>query len=143
MFVTVNVENTMAYCNGLKGLLLAMKIEYIAKDWRLFVDGSSSSLKAVLLHNTNQRPPIMLYYSTVEKENRASMQKVIDIIKYNEHKWKICCDLKVVALLCNVKPGRPNYACFKCNWNCRDKLKQQYTSKGYTNPNPDIKGSTP
>lgn len=53
---TVNDENTFTYCNDIKGLVNKLEMEYIAGDWRLFIDGSVSSLKAVWLHKTNNRP---------------------------------------------------------------------------------------
>lgn len=127
-----------AYCNNVRGLFLAMKMEYIAEDWRLFVDGSSSSLKALLLHKSNRKPTVPLYYANNKKESRVSLSEVLTIINYDEHQWKLCADLKVVNLLCGAKGGNASYPCFKCDWNTRDKEHDQYTYTGYTNPNPEI-----
>lgn len=137
-FFTMNDAKTMAFCNDIHGLLLAMEIEYIKEDWRLFIDGSSSSLKSILLHKSNRKPSIVLYYSTDEKETRPCLENLLDIIKYKEHNWKLCCDLKVVSLLAGMKLGNPNYGCFKCDWNRNAKDKDHYTYK-WTGTNPDIK----
>lgn len=99
-----------AYCNNIPGLFTAMKMDYIANDWRLFVDGSTASLKAILLHKTNLKPPIPVYFATG----------------------------KVISLLCGAKGGNASFPCFKCDWNSHDKENDQYTYQGYTNPNPEI-----
>jgi len=55
------------------------------------------------------------------KESYESMKLLLGKIKYNEFKWKLCCDLKVVALLLGVQLGYTKYCCFLCEWNSRDK----------------------
>jgi len=42
-------------------------------------------------------------------------------IKYDEFKWKLCGDLKVVALLLGMQVGYIKYCCFLCDWYSRDK----------------------
>lgn len=116
-FFTQNNEKTMAYCNNLRGLLLAMELEYVSRDRRLFIDGDTSSLKGILLYKSNTLPAIPLYYATDKKGDPESLEELLDVIKYKEHKWLLCCDLKVVAILCGMKRGRCNYACYRCNWN--------------------------
>lgn len=98
-FFTSNAENTFVYCNNIKGLINKMGMEYIPGDWRLFIDGSVSGLKVVLLHVLNQKPSIPLAYSTTLKECHDTMVTILDKINYSEHHWKICCDLKVVNIL--------------------------------------------
>ena len=46
---------------------------YQASDWRLFIDSSRRSIKAVLLHNTNVHIPISIVHSTVMEENYDNM----------------------------------------------------------------------
>jgi len=51
-------ENTddgkLIYCNNIDGLMEELKPGvYKDEEWRLFIDSSKRSLKAVLLHNTN------------------------------------------------------------------------------------------
>lgn len=73
-FFSTNGSKTTAYCKDIKGLFAFMNMEYNIKDWRLFIDGSTSSLKAVLLHNTNKMPSIPLFYSTDHKEDYDSLE---------------------------------------------------------------------
>lgn len=94
-----------AYCNNIPGLFLAMEMEYIADDWRIFIDGSSASLKGVLLHKTNLKPTVPVYYATGKKESRESLEELLNVIDYDNHDWKLCGDLKVISLLCGAKGG--------------------------------------
>ena len=49
-------------------------------------------------------------------ENREILLK---LIKYNEHNWLICADLKVVALIFGLQGGYTKFPCFLCLWNSR------------------------
>ena len=40
----------------------------------------------------------------------------LEKIKYDEHGWNICADLKVVAILMGLQRGWAKYDCFKCLW---------------------------
>lgn len=99
----------------------ALKIEYKPENWRLFIDSSKSGLKAVLLHNGNTYPSVPVAYSKVMKENYENMRIVLQRIKYSQHNWYICSDLKVVALLTGLQLGFTKYSCFLCEWDSRDK----------------------
>ena len=46
-------KSSLVNCNNIAGLIKSIGLEYDAKEWRLFIDSSSRSLKAVLLHNGN------------------------------------------------------------------------------------------
>jgi len=72
--------------------------EFEPNQWRLFIDSSKVSLK-VALHSTAEidSPPFLWLK-----------------IKYNEFKWKLCGDLKVVALLLGKQLGCTKYCCFLC-----------------------------
>lgn len=78
---------------------------YNADVWRLFIDGSKNSLKAVLMHKLNKLPTIPIAYSTNTKETYEIMKEILEAVNYNAHKWRICCDLKVVAILCGMQEG--------------------------------------
>lgn len=71
---------TPSYCTDIAGLARAMDIEYKAKDWRLFIDGSSSSLKAVLLHKTNKKPSLPLFLSTDSEEDYNSLNRLTELL---------------------------------------------------------------
>lgn len=125
-FYTANENNTYAYCHNIPDLVNAMRVNYSPGDWRLFIDGSTSSLKVVLLHKTNDKPSIPLAFSTDMHEDYETMKKILHDIKYEENAWKICCDLKVVNILQGIitKGGFPKYFCFLCNWDSRYKQDQ-------------------
>jgi len=48
--------------------------------------------------------------------------------KYDEFKWKLCGDLKVVALLLGMQLRYTKYCCLLCKWDSRDK-KNHYVNK--------------
>lgn len=123
-YFTNNTENNFVYCNDINGLLNEMTIEYNAEEWRLFIDSSKTSLKAVLLFVDNTKPSIPVAYGIGIKGTYESMQLILNSVKYNEHGWRICADLKVVALLTGLKGGWPTHACFLCTWYTRFKGNQ-------------------
>ena len=47
------MEGNLNYCNDIDGLMVALRITHDPDEWRLFIDSSKTSLKAVLLHNGN------------------------------------------------------------------------------------------
>ena len=79
-------------------------------QWRLFIDSSQLSLKVVLLHNGNRFPSVPLAHAPNMKENYESIKLFLRKIKYDEFKWKLCGDLKVVALLLQCSFGTQNTA---------------------------------
>lgn len=69
-----NFEN-ICYCNDIETLMSELNIPYETQDWRLFIDGSKTSLKAVLLHNGNKYASVPIAYSTVLKETYENMNQ--------------------------------------------------------------------
>jgi len=106
-FYTVDATNTFTHCTDIEGLVNQLGMVYAADDWRLFIDGSVSSLKAVLLHKTNRKPSIPLAFGTNMKETYETLGSILAKVNYEHHKWKICCDLKVV----NIMQGILFYIC--------------------------------
>jgi len=53
------------------------------------------------------------------KETYESMKLLLGKFKYGEFKWKLCGDLKVVAL--GMQLGYIKSCCFLCEWDSRDK----------------------
>jgi hypothetical protein len=88
-------------------------------EWRLFIDGGKYSVKAVLLHKGNKKPSIPVGHSTNVKETYETMKELLELLNYNLYKWKICCDLKVVAILTGLQGGYTKYSCFLCLWDSR------------------------
>jgi len=56
------------YCNNIQELLGVLQLEYTSEQWRLFVDASEVTLKAVLLHKGNKYPSIILAHAVHTKE---------------------------------------------------------------------------
>lgn len=122
------------YCNDVVGLFTEMGMDdYDANEWRLFIDGSTSSLKAVLLHVTNKKPAIPLALGTGIKECYDTLNMIINDIKYFDHNWKVCCDLKVVNILQGIidKGGYPKYFCYKCEFDSRLKTVEQFKKRDW------------
>lgn len=117
-------DNSFAYCNDIPGLMRAMGHHYKPEEWRLFIDSSKASLKAVLLYVDNSKSSVPVALSTKTKENYESMKKILDAIKYNEYLWKICADLKVISLLCGLQLGYTKNMCYICQWDTRYKGNQ-------------------
>ena len=93
--------------------------EYGPSTWRLFIDSSKRSLKAVLLHNSNVLASIPLAHSTKLSESFETLKLVLEKIKYHEYEWQICGDLKVIGLLLGQQRGYIKYPCFLCKWDSR------------------------
>lgn len=88
------------------------------------------SLKAVLLHQTNEKPSIPVAYSTIKDETYDAMKLILERIQYNVHHWKICCDFKVINMLRGMPT--PKYYCFICLWDSRYKgMLDQYAKKNW------------
>ncbi|XP_055307618.1 uncharacterized protein LOC129571793 [Sitodiplosis mosellana] len=121
------LDKTYAYCHDVEKLMQAMGIVYKAEDWRLFIDSSKNSLKAVLLHKTNSKPSVPIAYNTETEETYDKIRTILRLVDYDKHKWRICCDLKMVAILCGLQTGYTKYMCFLCKWDSRYKGNQYQT----------------
>lgn len=113
-------QDSIVYCANVLGLMDALKPGiYKDKNWRLFIDSSKSSLKAVLLHNTNKYAPVPVGFSKVHKEEYNSMKLLLKKLNYNEHQWLLCGDLKILTILLGQQSGFTKYPCFLCMWDSR------------------------
>jgi len=134
-------EDGVVFGSDICSVLEVLGHEFNPYKWRLFIDSSKVSLKVVLLHNGNKFPSVPLAYAANMKESYGSMKLLLGKIKYDELKWKLCGDLKVVALLLGMKLGHTKYCCFPCEWDSRDK-KNHYVNKPWpkrTSPTPGEK----
>ena len=75
-------SDSLCYCHDIKGLFEAIGIPCNSSDRRLFIDSSSRSLKAVLLHSTNKCPFIPLAHSVQIKENYENVKILPSALKY-------------------------------------------------------------
>ena len=94
--------------------------ESCAVSWRLPLDSSKVSLKAVLLHNGNVLPSIPIADAFGIKERNDSIKQLPQYIKYDTCKWNICADLKVIALLLGLQLRYTKFPCFPYEWDSRD-----------------------
>ena len=62
------MEGDLVYCNDINGLMAALTVKHDPDEWRLFIDSSKTSLKAVLLHNGNVLPTIPVGHAIHMKE---------------------------------------------------------------------------
>ena len=65
-------------------LMAALKITYDSSEWRLFIDSSKTSLKAVLLHNGNTMPSIPVGYAVHVKETYDNIKVLLKCINYSQ-----------------------------------------------------------
>ena len=96
-------------------------MSYCSDEWRLFIDSSKVGLKAVLLHNGNVLPSILVAHAFGIKGSDGSMKHLLQYLKYDIYKWKIFADLKVIALLLGLQLEYTKFPCFLCKWDSRDK----------------------
>ena len=79
-----SAEN-ICYCKDIEGLMTELGCEHNPAHWRLFIDSSKTSLKAVLLHNGNIKPSITVGYSILRKETYDTMKVLLDILEYPKY----------------------------------------------------------
>lgn len=93
---------------------------FSSDDWRLFIDGSKTSIKAVLLHNGNRCPSVPVAFATGLKETYKVMKDMMDLIHYNRYEFKVVADFKVISILMGLQGGNTKYPCFLCLYDSRD-----------------------
>ena len=121
----------LVYCADIAKLRLKLRVpQHELKDWRQFIDSSKRSLKCVQLHNGNQFASVPITPSTTLKEKYESVKYVLEKIGYDQHKWFICVDLKMVNFLLGQQSGFTKDPCFLCMWDSRDRA-QHYTKKDW------------
>lgn len=121
----------LVYCNDVEGLINEYKsVQYVASDWRLFIDSSVRSLKAVLLHNGNIYAPIPVGHSVILKEQYNNLHFLLEKLKYDSHKWQLVGDLKITSILLGQQSGNTKYPCFICEWDSRAR-EQHYVKKDW------------
>ena len=74
--------------------------------------------------------PLPLAHSTTLKEKYDALKYVLENIRYDQHEWDICVDLKMVNFLLGQQSGFTKYPWFLCMWDSRD-WAQHYTKKDW------------
>jgi len=110
------LEGTLVACKDVDGLFKTLNISHCSDEWRLFIDSSKVSPKAVLLDNGNVLSSIPVTNAFGIEESDDSMKQLLQYIKYETYKWNI-----VIALLLGVQLRYTKFPCFLCEWDSRDK----------------------
>ena len=119
-------QDDVVFSNDVCSVMEVLGHEYNPHQWRLII--VLLKVKVVLLHNRNRFSSVPLAHAANMKESYESMKLLLGKIKYDKFKWKLCGDLKVVALLLGMQLGYTKYCCFLCKWDSRDK-KNHYVNK--------------
>ena len=88
------MQNAICFCNNVIGLFYSIKTPCIPSEWRLFIDSSSKSCKAVLLHNGNKYQSLPFAHSVYLKETYENVKTVLNVLKYDQYNWKLLVILK-------------------------------------------------
>ena len=113
------VTDSLCYCHDVCGLFDEIGIDHNPEEWRLFIDSSTRSLKAVLLHNGNRFPSIPVAHSVHLKEDYTNVKLLLEKINYISYKWDVCGDFKMLGFLLGLQGGFTKYSCFLCLWDSR------------------------
>jgi hypothetical protein len=107
------------YCKDIVGLMYAMHMRQSPGRWRIFIDASKSSLKAVPLDNGNKLPSIPVAYAPSTKETYTIMKNFLLEVDYKMYQWEFCGDFKVITVLLGLQAGHTKYSCFLSEWDSR------------------------
>ena len=109
-----SMKGGLIYCTDIGGVMQEFGYSHRPEEWRLFIDSSKLSLKAVLLHNENMLPSISIGYAAHMNETYENMKNLLQYINYEQYCWQLRGDFKVIAILLRLKPGYTKYCCFLC-----------------------------
>ena len=77
--------NSLCFCNDVDGLMMELGYEHKCDEWRLFIDSSKASLKAVLLHNGNIHPSIPVAHAVQLKETYETIKLLLHALQYPKY----------------------------------------------------------
>jgi len=103
------------FCYDVDGLMDTLGIKYDPQEWRLFIDSSELSLKAVLLHNGNQHPCIPVGHAVHMKDTYGNLKQLLNMLEYSKYGCHICGDLTVVSLFMVCNRDVQSFAVFYVN----------------------------
>ena len=118
-YFTWDEQHSLLYCNDVGKLVSALGMQYKATEWRLFLDSSVRSKKAILLHIGNKVASVPIAHSIKFKECYLDMKHLLEVLLYVLHQWKLCGDLKMIAILLGLQGGYTKFPCFFCFWDSR------------------------
>ena len=124
------MKDDLCFCNDITELFEQLEIPHDKINWLLFIDASKDNIKTVLLHNGNTLPSVPIAYSTTMKESYENLKAILISIQYDDHNWRICADLKVVAILTGLQLDHTKFYYFMCLWNSRARV-EHYVRKDW------------
>jgi len=68
------MDGDLVYCKDVCVLVEKLQLQPVPEQWRLFIDSSKVSFKAVLVHNGNKHPSIPFAHAVHTKETYAIFQ---------------------------------------------------------------------
>jgi hypothetical protein len=68
-------EGEFSACKNVEGMMAAMNIRYNRDEWRLFMDSSMHSIKAVLLHKGKVLPSVPVACAVHKKKHTKTWRK--------------------------------------------------------------------
>ena len=79
-YFTKDGQHWLVYCNDVSGLVKALGMEYKTVEWRLCLDSSVRSMKAVLLHIGNKVAvvPMLLFLITQPLPRDGAWRKTME-----------------------------------------------------------------
>ena len=83
--------------------------------WQLFINSLQLSLKAVLLHNGNSKPSILIAHCVHSKKTYDNVKILLEAIQYYVHQCNSCGDLKVTGMSLSMQAGFTKFCCL-CLW---------------------------
>ena len=102
----VSQDESIVFCHNIIVLLLYLgAVSYDPHDWCLLLDSSKRSLKCVLNRNGIEYSSLPLGHSAYAKETYKNIKRLLSWIKYDNHKWVIWVDLKMVSFLLGEQGG--------------------------------------
>ncbi|GBM85111.1 hypothetical protein AVEN_62867-1 [Araneus ventricosus] len=140
-------DGNLVFRNDVQGLKKCFDVEYDPSEWRLFIDSFKASLKAVLLHNDNSFASFPLGHLVHLEENYNDLSMILEKINYQEHRWMICGDFKMLTTLLGQQTGYTKYPCFLCLWDSRSRdlhwTKTDWSLRGALTPGEKISNLVP
>ena len=106
------MDGDLVHWNNIQELTEELQLECPSGQWRLFIDSSKASLKAVLLHNGSKFPCVQLAHAVHMEETYEKLQVLLQKIRFEEHRWSIFADVKVVAMLMVKQGGYTKFCSF-------------------------------
>ena len=77
----------------------------------------------MLLYNGKKHLSIPLGHSAHMKEDYENVKALLQKIKYDEYKWDVCGDFKMIGFLLGLQGGCTKHPCFLCLWDSRDRTR--------------------